>query len=200
MEKPYGPVLKKLMARDMENKKISTEQSPPASDGSAEVVESDTREQRGKIYQEERILLTKYGEWDGETGSTGDGSKVEGPGFELTDGTITDRTATHVAMAAEALGAKTKDYQTLLAFMTQTGAIRMPSPTYGAAAGPLNLHVEARPTADQMRLIDAHAKRATQIVVDYRNQSKTFALWGDAMRFFQTLPESTHAENGQARS
>ena len=155
------------------------------------VVESDAREQRGKIYQEERILLTKYGEWDGETGSAG---------FVLTDGTITDRTATHVAMAAEALGAQTKDYQTLLAFMTQTGAIRMPSPTYGAAAGPLNLHVEARPTADQMRLIDAHAKRATQIVVDYRNQSKTFTLWGDAMRFFQTLPESTHAENGQERS
>jgi hypothetical protein len=54
------------------------------------VVESDAREQRGKIYQEERILLTKYGEWDGETGSAG---------FVLTDGTITDRGATHVAMA-----------------------------------------------------------------------------------------------------
>ena len=103
-------------------------------------------------------------------------------------------------MAAHALGVKTGDYQTLVSFLRQTGAIRMPSPTYGAAAGPLNLHIEARPTADQMRLIEAHAKRSTQIVVEYRNQSKTFAVWGDAMRFFQSVPESTHAENGQERS
>lgn len=157
-------------------------------------------EQRGRLYPEERTLLEAYGEWDGETGSGDDAVKVEGPGFMLTDGMITDREAPHVVMAAEALGVQTKDPPTLVSFMRRTGAIRIASPSYGAASGPLTLQVEACPTADQMRRIEALDKRATQIVVQYRGQSKTFALWGDAMRFLQTLPESTHAENGQERA